>query len=88
MDHTIELHIPHEWVEGISDEEVTLQHIFQLGLYQYRIERAITMYRNGVGSLGYIAEQVGLSKQELIKETRLRGIDPDFSENTILEEIT
>jgi hypothetical protein len=86
MEQTVTLHIPYDWIEGISEEELTLQHIFRLGLYQYRVEQAITLYRSGVGSPGYIAEQTGLSRQTLIREFRLRGFEPDFSEQTILEE--
>jgi hypothetical protein len=44
-------------------------------------------YRDGVGSLGYIAEQLGLSKRDLIREARMRGIEPDFSEETGQEEL-
>lgn len=36
----------------------------------------------------YIAEQVGLSKRDLIREARMRGIEPDFSEETVQEELS
>ena len=39
-----------------------------------------------MGSLGYVAEQVGLNKQDLIREARNFNIDPEFSEQTIEEE--
>jgi len=86
MEQTITMQIPRQWLEGISDEQTTLQQIFRLGLYQYKVERALALYRDGVGSLGYIAEQLGLSKRDLIREARARGIEPDFSEETVQEE--
>ena len=87
MEETIEMHIPQQWLEGVSDEPMTLQQIFRLGLYQYKVERALALYRDGVGSLGYIAEQLGLSKRDLIREARTRGIEPAFSERTVQEEL-
>jgi hypothetical protein len=87
MEQTIVMQIPRQWLEGISEEQTTLQQIFRLGLYQYKVERALALYRDGVGSLGYIAEQVGLSKRDLIREARMRGIEPDFSEETVQEEL-
>jgi len=87
MEQTIALHIPRQWLEGVSEEPVTLQHIFRLGLYRYKVEQALALYRDGVGSLGYVAEQLGLSKRDLIREARMRGIEPDFSEETVQEEL-
>jgi hypothetical protein len=45
------------------------------------------MYRAGVGSLGYVAERTGLSKRDLIREARVRGIEPSFDEQTVREEL-
>lgn len=87
MQPVVQIAIPQEWLKGVSDEEITLQHIFRLGLYQYHIERALTMYQDGVGSLGYIAEQTNIPKQELLREARLRGIDPECTEQTVWEEV-
>ncbi len=87
MEKTIAMEIPRHWLEGVPEEPVTLQHIFRLGVYQYKVERALALYRDGVGSLGYIAEQLGLSKRDLIREARSRGIEPDFSEETVQEEL-
>ena len=87
MEKTIAMEIPRHWLEGVSEEPITLQQIFRLGLYQYKVERALALYRDGVGSLGYIAEQLGLSKRDLIREARIRGIEPDFSEETVQEEL-
>jgi len=55
--------IPRMWIKGLPEEELTLKQIIRLGIYQYKVERAIQLYRDGVGSLGYVAEQMGLKKQ-------------------------
>ncbi len=80
------MHIPDQWLEGIPDDPMALQQIFRMGLREYRIERALTLYRDGVGSLGYLAEQLGLSKRDLIHEARIRGIEPAF-QKTVQEEL-
>lgn len=87
MKQAVAIQIPSDWLEGIPSEPSTLQHIFRMGLYYYKVERALAMYKDGVGSLGYIAEQLGLSKRDLIREARLRGIEPDMSEETVREEL-
>jgi len=87
MEQTIAVQIPRQWVKDVPQETAFLQQIFQLGLTQYKIERALALYRDGVGSLGYISEQLGLPKQKLVREARLRGIEPDFSEETANEEL-
>lgn len=87
MEQTISVEVPREWLKGVPDEALALQQIFRLGLYQYKVERALALYRSGVGSLGYIAEQLELSKRDLIREARLRGVEPAFSEATVQEEL-
>ncbi len=87
MEDTSVIRIPRQWLKGVPEDQVVLQQIFRLGLYQYRVQRALELYREGFGSLGYIAEQMGLSKRDLIREARGRGIEPDFSEETVQEEL-
>ncbi len=87
MEPAIIMHIPRDWLTGVPVEELTLQQIFRKGLYQFQVERALELYRDGVGSLGYIATRLGLSKWELAQEARRRGIDPTFSEETVREEL-
>ncbi len=56
-------------------------------IHQCQIERAIQIYQDKVGSIGYIAEQVRLSKQDIIREFRACGIEPEFSGQTLQEEL-
>ncbi|MCI5144389.1 MAG: hypothetical protein D3923_02425 [Candidatus Electrothrix sp. AR3] len=58
-----------------------------MGIHEYKIKRAVQLYKNGIGSIGYISEKMGLLKQDLIHEFRLRNIQPEFSEDTLKEEV-
>lgn len=88
MEQDFIVKIPRTWVKGLPEEELTFKQIIRLGVYQYKVERSIQLYRDGVGSLGYIAKQIGLNKQDLIREARHHNIDPEFSEKTIEEELS
>ncbi|HDN79536.1 MAG TPA: hypothetical protein ENG33_03590 [Chloroflexi bacterium] len=55
---------------------------------ELKIEQALALYREGKGSIGYIAELVGIPKRELVREAKKRGIEPEFSEKTVKEELT
>ncbi|MEA3414630.1 MAG: hypothetical protein U9R02_00465 [Thermodesulfobacteriota bacterium] len=51
MEQDLSVKIPHTWIKGLPEEELTLKQIIRLGIYQYKVERAIQLYRDGVGSL-------------------------------------
>lgn len=87
MEPSITMKIPRDWLTGVPMEELTLQQIFRKGLHQYQTDRALELYRDGVGTLGYIAAQLGLSKRDLAQEAKRRGIEPVFSEETVREEL-
>lgn len=88
MENVITLEIPEQWLKGLDwDQSAVMQEIVQLGIYQFKIRRALELYRAGAGSLGYVAEKMGLSKRDLIREARARGFEPSFDEQTVLEEL-
>jgi hypothetical protein len=88
MEHAITLEIPQQWVQGLDwSQEAVIEEIIQLGAYQFKLKRALAMYRAGAGSLGYVAAKTGLPKRDLIREARLRGIEPSFDEQTVREEL-
>ena len=88
MGQAITLEIPQQWVQGLDwDQAAVIEEIIQLGAYQFKLRRALEMYRAGTGSLGYVSAKTGLSKRDLIREARLRGIEPSFDEQTVLEEL-
>ena len=87
MSELVTIQVPHDWIEDLPEEELILKQIFKMGIHEYKIKRAIQLYKEGVGSLGYIAEKLGILKQDLIHELRIRNIEPDFSELSIKEEL-
>ena len=88
MEKVVRVEIPEEWLQDLEwDQTTVLQEIVQLGIYQFKVRRALEMYQTGTGSLGYVAEKVGLSKRDLVREARARGIEPPFDEQTVREEL-
>ena len=88
MEKVMRVEIPEQWLQGLDwDRGAVVQEIIRLGTYQLKIRRALEMYQAGAGSLGYVAEQAGLSKRDLIREARARGIEPPFDEEIIREEL-
>jgi len=88
MEQVITLEVPAQWVQGLDlDQAAVVQEIVQLGIYHFKVRRALEMYQAGAGSLGYVAEKVGLPKRDLIREARARGIEPPFDEQIVREEL-
>jgi len=70
----------------IKDENV-IQHIFELGLTQLKIDQVLRLYRQGGMSICYAAQLAGIPKEEMFRQARVRGIEPSFSEQTLREEL-
>ena len=88
MDKMITMEIPEQWLEGLEwEQSIIFKEIIQLGIYQFKVKRALEMYQLQVGSLGYLAEQIGISKRDLIREARMRGIEPAFDDQMLNEEL-
>ncbi|HEX6384884.1 MAG TPA: hypothetical protein VF177_09455 [Anaerolineae bacterium] len=88
MARRITVEVPEQWLQGLDwDQADVMQEIIQLGSYQLKVRQALQLYQAGTGSLGYVAEKVGLSKRDLIREARARGFEPDFDEETVHEEL-
>jgi predicted HTH domain antitoxin len=88
MEKTVTMEIPEQWLHDLDlDQGMVIKEIFRLGIHQFKIRRALEMYHAGAGSLGCVAEKAGLSKRDLIREARARGIEPSFDEQTVREEL-
>jgi predicted HTH domain antitoxin len=79
---TLELKVPAEWVRDLADPAMLLE-IFSLGLEEYRIRRALTLYQRGAGSLGYVADVAGIAERVLLEEARQRGVLPQTDERFV-----
>jgi predicted HTH domain antitoxin len=72
---TVEVKIP---VAGsaVLGDQTHLMEILSLGLEEYRLRQAMTLYRTGDVSLAYAAEQVGLPVRLVQEKARQRGLLP------------
>ncbi|MGQ9554273.1 MAG: hypothetical protein ACUVWR_09190 [Anaerolineae bacterium] len=82
----VRLKVPQEWLRELQDE-VTALEVVSLGVREYRIQKALTLYSRGVGSIGYVAELVGIPKLLLMEEGRRRGFVPGYDEKSAQEDI-
>lgn len=69
------------------NNQKAIQHIFELGLTQLKIDQALRLYKQGGMSIGYAAQLAGIPRQEMFRQARVRGIEPSFSEQTLREEL-
>jgi predicted HTH domain antitoxin len=89
MEKVVRVEIPEAWLRDLDwDQATVMREIIQLGINQLKIRHALELYQAGAGSLGYVAELLGLSKRDLIREARARGIEPPFDEQTVREELS
>lgn len=75
----VQLRVPEEWVRDLQDQ-ATLLEVLSLGLEEYRFQRALALYQKGAGSIGYVAELVGIPRRVLMEEARRRGVLPHYDE--------
>jgi len=76
----VQLRVPEEWMQDLQDPATLLQ-VLGLGLEEYRFQRALSLYQRGAGSIGYVAELVGISERVLMEEARRRGVLPHYDEH-------
>ncbi len=88
MTKTITVEIPEPLMRDLHlDQASVVQEVIHLGIHQYKLQQALRLYQAGAGSLGYVAEQAGVAKRDLIREARAQGMEPDFDEQTVREEL-
>ena len=82
----MQMQVPREWLPDLKDQAVFLE-ILGLGLEEYRMQRALNLYQQGVGTLGYVADLVGISKRELMEHARRRGVLPQYDERFVEQDL-
>lgn len=55
-----------------------LAQVLSLGIKGWRVEQALTAYRQGRGTLAYAAEQAGVPLREMILLAYAHGIEPKY----------
>lgn len=61
--------------------------IFERGLRDFKIERALASYAAGGISFGAAAQKAGISQSDLARHAYGKGMEPPFSEETLKEEL-
>jgi predicted HTH domain antitoxin len=82
----LSLEVPAEWAAMLTDRTRVLE-VLTLGLEEYRIRQALTLYRAGGVSLGYAAQQAGIPERVLLEVARQRGVAPIYDDNLFLQDI-
>ena len=82
----MQLQVPKEWLADLKDQAAFLE-ILGLGLEEYRMQRAMNLYQQGLGTLGWVADLVGIPKRELMEHARRRGVLPQFDERFIEQDL-
>jgi predicted HTH domain antitoxin len=83
---TLEVQIPADWSD-LLDNPTRLLEILSLGLEEYRLRQAMTLYRSGSFSLAYAAEQAGLPVRVLLEKGRQRGLLPQSDEGQFAQDL-
>ena len=83
----IYLEVSDELVQQLKPYEDKLTEIVLLGLQQLKIHEALMLYSRGLISFGRAAELAGLSERELIRHARAAGIQPQWNEDMLEDEL-
>lgn len=61
--------------------------IFERGLRDFKIERALRRYASGGMSFGAAAQQAGICQSDFARHAYAKGMEPPFSEEMLEEEL-
>jgi predicted HTH domain antitoxin len=81
------IEIPDEHLLELEGYKNRIGELLLLGLSQMKIQEALLLYQRGVVSLGRAAELASLPRQEMIKQARVLGIAPRWTEKMVEEEL-
>jgi predicted HTH domain antitoxin len=79
--------IPEEFINEFELRRGMLREVLLLGLRQLRINEALLLYKQGVVSFGRAAELAKLSRQDMIQQARVAGVEPRWSEDMLRAEL-
>ncbi len=79
--------IPEEFINDFELRRGMLREVLLLGLHQLRMNEALLLYKQSVVSFGRAAELAKLSRQEMIQQVRVAGVEPRWSEDMLRSEL-
>ncbi|MEA3349963.1 MAG: hypothetical protein U9Q82_05020 [Chloroflexota bacterium] len=86
---TMTLNLPASIAKEISAaSEDFFVDIIERGLREMKIDRTLARYAQGGFSFGAAAHQAGISQSELARYAYARGIEPPFTNETLIEEMS
>lgn len=65
-----------------------LLELLERGLREMKIDRALSLYRQGGISFGATAERAGISQSELARHAYARGLEPPVNSEMLAEELS
>lgn len=82
------LDMPTELAEELAAaNQQFLVNIFERGLRDFKIERALVRYAAGGMSFGAAAQKAGISQSDLARHAYGKGMEPPFSDEMLKEEL-
>lgn len=84
----VTLHLPDRLAQELkAANEDFLVEVIERGLKAVKIDRVLEQYARGGMSFGAAAYQAGVSQSELARHAYARGMEPPFSDKTLVEEL-
>lgn len=84
----IQVEIPEDIAKDLeSKDQRYISQLLYLGLKQLKMEEALTLIKDGQASIGYGAEYAEVSLDEMTKFAYAHGLKPNYSEETVQEEL-
>jgi len=74
--------------EESIDRSSAIQRLLQIGLKEYRMEKALNLYRNGKVTLWKAAELAGVSLREMMEAIKARDIPYQYDLEALEEYVT
>jgi hypothetical protein len=84
----LEIDVPDDLAGELTAYQGRMQDVLVLGLRQIKIDEALALYRRGLISFGRAVELAGVGREELVRQAHATGVEPDWMEDTVREELS
>jgi hypothetical protein len=84
---TTAIFLPEEHLPEINEYRDRLEELLLLGLRQMKIEESLHLYTTGQATFARCAELAGLPHDEMVLYARIHGIEPQWSQQMVEEEL-
>jgi hypothetical protein len=85
---SLTVQLPDRLARELSDaSQEFIAEMLELGLRTRKIEQALAQYARGQMTLGAAAHLAGITEGEMARHAYARGLEPRFSDATLVEEL-